>query len=108
MCVKTRWLTALLLLLSKPVAAQGTKLSDFIIAPSMLFLCALLNVIEQIAGPIAALVLAWAGLRWIAAQDDIGERKKAKQMILNVLLGLVIILVAVAIVHIITNVFITC
>ncbi|MFH1835019.1 MAG: TrbC/VirB2 family protein [Methanobacteriota archaeon] len=58
------------------------------------FLCTINSAVRSIVGAVGVLILIVAGLKWIWAQDDPGERKQAKYLIENVLLGVIVVAVA--------------
>jgi len=91
-------LTCSLLLVAEaaPIAADFFK-------PTILFLCTVYVALIQISGAIAFLVIIWAGIKYIGAYDDPGERKYAKEMIKHVFIGLLIIILAGAVIDMILS-----
>lgn len=72
----------------------------FDLAPTFIFICTVYCVIKLIAGPIALLILTISGVQWITSGETPEERKKSKQRMKNVLIGLVILIIAYALVEI--------
>jgi len=65
--------------------------------------CSLFAVIWGVAGGIAALVIAISGLKWIMSQEDPGSRKAQTENIKHAVVGLLIIMVASAVVTKVTS-----
>ena len=65
-------------------------------------ICAVLGsirtVLYLIAGGIGITVITLQGIKWAASADDPGARKQAKEGIIHAIVGLIIVIVAVAIV----------
>lgn len=102
--MKLRSLLALLLIVSLggcvgsgSITDTVGQLSDTLYGVATV-LCVFVASIFQIAGAIGALIIVFAGLKWIESRDNPAERKKAKEMMIAVLVGLVIIYVGVALV----------
>ncbi|MFH1835017.1 MAG: TrbC/VirB2 family protein [Methanobacteriota archaeon] len=57
-------------------------------------MCRIAKVILFLAGPIAVFVLVWAGLQWIYSQEDPAERERAKELIIQVILAVILLRVA--------------
>jgi type IV secretory pathway VirB2 component (pilin) len=57
-------------------------------------LCIIYIVMWKIAGPIAVLVLVWAGLKWVYAKDNASEREGAKEMVINTIMALMLLLIS--------------
>ncbi len=78
----------------------GTSLTDM---RDMLFeiaeiICIFVTAVFQIAGVIGSIILVIAGLKWISSQDNPTEKKSAKDMIVAVIVGLLLIFLAKALV----------
>lgn len=65
-----------------------------IVQPIKDALCGLYCVIFGVAGFIASLVFLLAGLKWIGSADDPSGRKQAKDTMIFVVVGLIIIAIA--------------
>ncbi|ODS42608.1 MAG: hypothetical protein MSIBF_04695 [Candidatus Altiarchaeales archaeon IMC4] len=61
-------------------------------------ICRLLNVLYSIAAGVALIIIVLAGIKWTASGDDPGARKSAKESVIHAILGLVIVLVAYAVI----------
>ncbi|MFH1126230.1 MAG: pilin, partial [Candidatus Altiarchaeota archaeon] len=61
-------------------------------------LCSIIFILFVIAPGIGAVVITLEGIRWTASADDPGARKKAKEGIIHVIVGLIIVLTAVPLV----------
>lgn len=66
-------------------------------------LCVIFNVIAMITGLIAVLMLTLAGIQWVGSEIDPQARQKAKERIVNVMIGLILVLVAIGIVYAVTG-----
>jgi len=66
-------------------------------------LCKIAQLILLTAAGIAALVILFAGIRWVTSADDPGARQAAKTTIISAFVGLVIIGVAVYIVTVVVD-----
>lgn len=71
-------------------------------------LCIIYRVVWYISGPIGVLAFVWAGTKWVYAQDDAGERARAKEIMLQVVVALTLIRVAKPIAEFITQETFTC
>jgi len=60
-------------------------------------LCKLFDAFVTIAAALGALIIVVSGVSWIAAHDDPGKRKAAKDAIIHTVIGLIIVSVAAAI-----------
>jgi len=67
--------------------------------PGLTFLCTLYQVFLAIAGAAATIYIVLQGLRWTASRDDPKQRKEILDRIKNILVGLLIILLAAALVQ---------
>ncbi len=92
-------------LLSSMASAQ---MVDSIVSPVSSVVCMIYRVIVRVAGAIAGLVFVIAGVKWVASQDDPGERKQAKETMKNAIIGLIIIMVANNVIQAVSNTFRTC
>jgi hypothetical protein len=61
-------------------------------------LCSFFNTFYYIAGAIASLIIVIGGVKWTASENDPGARKAAKDAIIHAIVGLIIVIVATAIV----------
>jgi len=61
-------------------------------------LCRALFILFMIAPGIGAIIITLEGIRWASSSDDPGIRKKAKEGIIHVVAGLIIVLVAIPLV----------
>lgn len=66
-------------------------------------LCIIYRVVWYISGPIGVLAFVWAGTKWVYAQDDVAERDRAKEIMLQVVIALTLIRVAKPIAEFITQ-----
>jgi len=94
-----RWIVALtLVFLAGLVSAQsGFNPNDIRSEVSGTFqdsLCVVFNFLLDVAGPLAFFVLLWCALTWISSADDPAKREQAKDRIMHVAIGLIIILLA--------------
>jgi len=55
-------------------------------------ICGFYKVFFSIAGAIASLVFVIAGVKWIASENDPGARKQAKEIMVQALVGLIIVI----------------
>lgn len=62
-------------------------------------ICIIWVAMRDIAGAIAALIFVFAGVQYVASQDDPGKRKAAKDTMIHCLIGLIIVVVADSIVN---------
>lgn len=85
-----------LTLLSTRVAAGGASslLGDILFD----FMCDIYEAVYLFVGPIAILLLIYAGAKWLWSQEDPGERHQSRYMMENILIGLMLILIAGALV----------
>ncbi len=70
------------------------EFADYVWNAASNIICFLYFVFILIAGALAALIIVYNGVRWIASGDDAGARKNAKEAILHTIIALIIILVA--------------
>ncbi|MBM3309234.1 MAG: hypothetical protein FJY77_03180 [Candidatus Altiarchaeales archaeon] len=63
--------------------------------------CRLIFVLFFIASGIGCIVMTLEGIRWSASADDAGARKKAKESMIHVFVGLIIVLLAIPLVSIV-------
>jgi hypothetical protein len=68
-------------------------------------ICGVLNsvrtVLYIVAGGIGVVVITLQGIKWAGSADDPGARKQAKEGIIHAIVGLIIVLVAIALVSMI-------
>src|SRR3989338_4260676 len=76
--------------LSEEISADDQAAFDEILAPVM----SIYNFVKYVATAVAALVLIFAGIVFMMSGSDPGKRDKAKNMVMYVVIGLVIIWVA--------------
>lgn len=84
-----------LLLLVRLVSAS---LADDIVTPLLDVICNLYCAVSKIALFVASVVVVLAGIKWVASGDDPGGRKAAKDTIIFVIVGLIVIAIAATIV----------
>jgi hypothetical protein len=65
----------------------------------MPFMSALCKTFADAAGALASLMFLWAAIQWIMSRDDPGKRKKAQDMMIAVIVGVIIIGVSIYIVN---------
>lgn len=94
------------IVLSTSASAQG--MVQAIVSPVSSVVCMIYRVIVRVAGAIAGLVFVIAGVKWVASQDDPGERKQAKDTMKNAIIGLIIIMVANNVIQAVSTTFSTC
>jgi hypothetical protein len=84
------------------LAAMMLFLSNFAIAqplpPEMSEITSLTNGIATVAGSLGALMLAYAGLRWLMA-DGPQERDDARKTIIYIIIGLLVVSATTDLVH---------
>lgn len=88
---------AVAVLTATPASAGAS--ADAIQSYAKDMLCKLYLALGTVTGLIASLVVVGAGVRWVMSQNDPGQRKLAKDIILGVLLGLSLIVIAGALVE---------
>jgi hypothetical protein len=79
---------------------QITKLNDF-----WLIVLVIVEDIIKAAGYVAVGFIVWGGVKYTKSQGESGELQQARQIIHNALFGLVIVVIAIAIVTFITGAF---
>jgi len=77
-----------------------TIVKDFL-TPAMRIICMLYEVFKAIVGPIAILIIIIAGVSYISSWQDIEKRKKAKDRVQHVVIGLIIVLLAATLVELV-------
>lgn len=75
-------------------AAQGDVIRDILVD--------IWNLLRAVVGGLAVVIIVIQGLKWIASAEDPPARKHAKQTIVHVIIGLIIVLLAVQIVSFVT------
>jgi len=89
-----------LLLLASAASAAPPDWDDFqsqIVTTFQDVLCIIYKVMWAIAGPLAVLVLVWAGVKWVYARDNPSEREAAKEMVTYAIIALILLLISKAI-----------
>jgi hypothetical protein len=64
---------------------------------------AFVDILLHVAGLVAVGYIIWGGVQFITAQGDPGATKKARQTIINAIIGLIIALIATGVVKFIGN-----
>lgn len=87
--------------------AGGTGLSNTFGGASNLseLILAVINIILALAGLIAVLVLIIGGFRYVTSFGNEEAVGKAKKMIINAILGIIIIILAFVVVRVVQNLF---
>jgi len=80
-------------LLASVVSAVGAAAA--LQTHSIDLICMLFKALRSITGLIAVFVIVAAGLRWVMSENDPGQRKLAKEIVISVMVGLVVIVIAV-------------
>ncbi|MFH1721553.1 MAG: pilin [Candidatus Altiarchaeota archaeon] len=101
-------LVSLLFILILISTFGSAQMVDSIVSPVSSVVCMIYRVIVRVAGAIAGLVFVIAGVKWVASQDDPGERKQAKETMKNAIIGLIIIMVANNVIQAVSTTFSTC
>ena len=65
------------------------------VRPIMSTLC---KALKHIGGALASLIFLWAAIRWIMSRDEPAKRKQAKDMMVAVIIGILIVGLAISIV----------
>jgi len=68
-----------------------------------LVICSMINLIQLTAGAIAAIVIIFAGVRWVMSGDDVSARNGAKTTIIAAFVGIVIIAVGIPVVNLVVG-----
>lgn len=77
-----------LLLLCVTVSAQGSRdISD----PIVNIICGLFNAFKVIGAGLGSLIFVYAGVKYLTEVDDPGARKRAKDMMQTVVIGILIV-----------------
>ena len=89
------------------VSAQGiqgsTEIATAIFDKTIPILCGIYHLLFYIAGAIAAFVVTYAGVKWITSGDDPGARKQAKTMFSYVVVGLMLVIIASALISLVIS-----
>jgi hypothetical protein len=93
----------LLLALLLASGAVGAALSDDISFPAINFICGIFSGIKLAGGAVASLVLVYSGLKWVGESDDPGARKNARDHMKWAIVGILVIIMADAMVLFVTN-----
>jgi hypothetical protein len=80
----------------RPVSAAISAV-DFYGVPVEI-ICKLFDAFVTIAAALGALIIVVAGVTWIAAHDDPGKRKGAREAIVHTVIGLIIVSLAATII----------
>jgi ABC-type phosphate transport system permease subunit len=80
------------------VSAQGPTQTTQATSVICGVLSSIRTVLFIIAGGIGVVVITLQGIKWAGSADDPGARKQAKEGIIHAIVGLIIVLVAVALV----------
>ena len=80
-------------------AASATFSSIIISTPIRDIACKLVANIAEIAAAIAFVVVVGAAMQYVYSQGDPGKRKQAKDMIIHAIVGLIVIVLANALVN---------
>jgi len=84
-------LAAIMLILFSVNALAQTLDYQGISTPVIAILCGLWDGFKLIAGALATLVFIVAGVQWIYNADDPSKRKAAKEIMVHVIVGLIIV-----------------
>lgn len=76
------------------VGGRCTTVADFQPADLSLILLAVLDIVLRLAGLVAVGFVIYGGVKFITSQGDADGSKRARQTIINALIGLVIALLA--------------
>jgi len=87
---KTASTLILAAILATTASAAGVPYTG-ISAPVRDILCGMWDGFKLVAAALAALVFVAAGVQWIYNADDPGKRKAAKDIMIHVIIGLIII-----------------
>jgi hypothetical protein len=68
-----------------------------------LVICAVINLIQMVVGAIAAIVIIFAGVRWMLSGDDPSARNGAKTIIIGAFVGIIIIAIAIPVINYVTS-----
>jgi hypothetical protein len=90
-----------LVVLCAALSASGTVKE--IVAPMTQTICMIYDVMKNMAGGLAALVITIAGFKWVGSAEDPGARKQAKDTIIHAIIGMLLISVATDLVKLITG-----
>ena len=85
------------LILAGMTSAQSDVTSVITIITSLI--CRLILVLYGIAAAVASIVIVIAGIRWVGSAEDAGARASAKSTMIHAIIGLIIVIVALAIVN---------
>jgi len=70
------------------------------IVPFMSTLC---RTFRDAAGALASLIFLWAAVQWVMSRDEPAKRKQAKDMMIAVIVGVIIIGISIYIINSIVN-----
>jgi hypothetical protein len=88
-----------LMILGLILTGYATASVSTVTSNILTMVCNIVKVLAGVAVGLAALVIIVAGIKWIGSSEDAGARAQAKTTIVHALVGLVIIIVAVALVN---------
>ena len=86
------------LILAGMTSAQSATVTSVITIITNL-ICRLILVLYGIAAAVASIVIVIAGIRWVGSAEDAGARAAAKSTMIHAIIGLIIVIVALAIVN---------
>lgn len=96
--MKTASITGITLLLMAMIASAQSASTTYATSVICNVLVSIRTVLYLIAGGIGVVVITLQGVKWAGSADDPGARKQAKEGIIHAIVGLIIVLVAVAVV----------
>ena len=79
-----------------------------LVPPFQAILCIIYTIMYNIGGPIGVLTLVWAGVKYLYARDDPGERERAKELIVQVVFALMLIIIAKPLAEFVLDTTFTC
>jgi hypothetical protein len=68
-----------------------------------LTICTVINLIQMVTGAIAAIVIIFAGVRWMMSGDDPSARNGAKTAIIGAFVGIIIIAITIPVINLVTS-----
>jgi len=96
------WFYAVLFCFCLAVSVWGDDM-DVASQKISLAICSIINLIQLTAGAIAAIVIIFAGVRWVMSDDDVSARNGAKTTIIAAFAGIVIIAVGIPVVNLVVG-----
>ena len=79
--------------------AEASSAADIIVTIA----CSLMVILKLASASIAALIIVLQGIKWITSAEDPGARKAAKAGIVHAIIGLIIIILAIALVSLVVT-----